>query len=51
VKEDEIGEACSMQERDENAYERLVEEKRPLRRPRCKCDVREIGWEVVDWFI
>jgi hypothetical protein len=41
-----------------NAYRILVgkpEGKRPLVRPRCRCvdnikiDIREIGWENVDW--
>jgi hypothetical protein len=41
-----------------NAYRILVgvpEGKRPLRRPRCRCmdnikmDLREIGWDGMDW--
>jgi hypothetical protein len=38
-----------------NAYRKLVGKKRPLRRPRrrwvdnIKMDLREIGWDGVDW--
>jgi hypothetical protein len=43
-----------------NVYEILVQKtegKRPLRRPRCRwkdnirMDLREIGWDDVDWMI
>jgi hypothetical protein len=58
IEEDEMGGACSTDARDENAYNILVgkpEEKRPLGRCRhrwednIRMDLREIGWEVVDW--
>jgi hypothetical protein len=47
-----------MHRRDEKCVQYLVgkpERRRPLRRPRCKwennirVDIRETGWEVVDW--
>jgi hypothetical protein len=56
--EDEMGRACSMNGETRNAYRILVgkaEGKRPLGRPRrkwvdnIKIDLREIGWDGVDW--
>jgi hypothetical protein len=58
VKEDEMGRACSTNGRKRNAYMILVgkpEGKRPLGRPRrrwvdnIKIDLREIGWDGMDW--
>jgi hypothetical protein len=58
VKEDEMGMACNMNGENRNAYRILVgntEGKRPLGRPRrrwvnnIKMDLREIGWECIDW--
>jgi hypothetical protein len=55
VKEDKMGSACSTKRK---AYKILVgkpEGKRPLGRPRhgwvdnIKMDLREIGWDGVDW--
>jgi hypothetical protein len=54
VKEDGIGRACSTNWAKRNAY-RILVGKRPLGRPRyrwadkIKVDLREIGWEGVDW--
>jgi hypothetical protein len=57
MKEDEMGDTCSMQEELRNAYKVLVgkrEGKRTLVGPRrkweniIKMDLREIGWEIVD---
>jgi hypothetical protein len=57
IKEDVMGRACSTNEK-RNAYRILVgkpEEKRPLGRPRrrwvdnIKMDLREIGWDGMDW--
>jgi hypothetical protein len=53
-----MGRACSTNEEKGNAYRILVgnkEGKRPLGRPRrrwvvnIKMDVREIGWDDMDW--
>jgi hypothetical protein len=53
-----MGGACSTNGEKRNAYRILVgklEGKRPLGRPRCrwadniKMDLREIGWDGVDW--
>jgi hypothetical protein len=53
-----MGRVCSTNGEKRNAYRILVgnpEGKRPLRRPRCrwvdniKIDLREIGWDDVDW--
>jgi len=53
-----MGEACSTDGRDGKYYEVLVgkpERKRPFGRPRrrweyiIRIDLREAGWEVVDW--
>jgi hypothetical protein len=58
IKEDEMGRACSTNGEKRNAYRILVgkpEGKRPLGRPRrrwvdnIKMDLREIGWDGVDW--
>jgi hypothetical protein len=58
VNEDEMGRACSTNGEKRNAYRILVgiaEEKRPLARPRrrwvdnIKMDLREIGWDGMDW--
>jgi hypothetical protein len=58
VKEDEMGGACSRYGEKRNAYRILVrklEGKRPLGRPRrrwvdnIKIDLREIGWDGMDW--
>jgi hypothetical protein len=58
VKEDGMGRACSMNGGKSNAYMILVgnpEGKRPLGRPRrrwvynIKMDLREIGWDGMDW--
>jgi hypothetical protein len=58
VKENEMGRACSTNVEQRNAYRILVgnpEGKRPLRRPRprwvdnIKMDLREIGWDGMDW--
>jgi hypothetical protein len=58
VKEDEMGRACSTNGESRNAYRILVgkpEGKRPLGRPRrmwvdnIKMDLREIGWDGMDW--
>jgi hypothetical protein len=58
VKEDEMGRACSTNGEKRNAYTILVgkpEGKSPLGRPRHMCvddikiDLREIGWDGVDW--
>jgi hypothetical protein len=58
VKKDEMGGACSTNGEKRNAYRILVgkpEGKRPLGRPRrrwvdnIKIDLREIGWDGVDW--
>jgi hypothetical protein len=58
VKEDEMGRACSKNGKKINAYRILVgkpEGKRPLGRPRrrwvdsIKIDLREIGWDGIDW--
>jgi hypothetical protein len=57
-REDEMGRACSTNGGKRNAYRILVgkpEGKRPLGRPRrrwvdnIKMDLREIGWDGVDW--
>jgi hypothetical protein len=56
--EDEMGTACSTNGEKRNAYRILVgmpEGKRPLGRPRrrwvdnIKMDLREIGWDGIDW--
>jgi hypothetical protein len=53
-----MGRACSTNGGEGNAYRILVEKlegKRPLARPRCrwveniKIDIREIGWNGMDW--
>jgi hypothetical protein len=53
-----MGRACSANGAKRNAYRILVGEpegKRPLGRPRCrwvnniKTDLREIGWDGMDW--
>jgi hypothetical protein len=53
-----MGRACSTNGEKKNAFRLSVgnpEGKRPLRRPRCrwvdniKMDVREIGWDGMDW--
>jgi hypothetical protein len=58
VKEDEMGRACSTNGEKMNAYRILVvkpEGKRPQGRPRLrwvdsiKIDLREIGWDGLDW--
>jgi hypothetical protein len=58
VKEDEMGRACSTNGEKRNAYSMLVgnpEGKRPLGRPRrrwvdnIKIDLRETGWDGMDW--
>jgi hypothetical protein len=58
VKEDEIGRACNTTGEKRNAYRILVgkpEGKSPLGRPRrrrvynIKLDLREIGWDSMDW--
>jgi hypothetical protein len=58
VKEDEMGRECSTNGENRNAYRILVgkpEGKRPLGRPRRRwvdnitMDLREIGWDGVDW--
>jgi hypothetical protein len=58
VKEDKMGRAWSTNGEKRNAYRTLVENpegKRPLRRPRrrwvdnIKIDLREIGWDGMDW--
>jgi hypothetical protein len=58
VKQDEMGRACSTNGKKRYAYRILVrktEEKRPLGRLRCrwvdniKMDLREIGWDDMDW--
>jgi hypothetical protein len=57
-KEDEVCRACSTNGEKRNAYRMLVgkpEGKRPLGRPRhrwvdnIKMDLREIGWDGMDW--
>jgi hypothetical protein len=58
LKKDEMGGACSTNGGKKNVYGILVgkpEGKRPLGRPRrrwvdnIKMDLREIGWDGVDW--
>jgi hypothetical protein len=58
VKEDELGRTCSTNGGKRNAYRILVgnpEGKRPLERPRhkwvdnIKMDLREIGWDGMEW--
>jgi hypothetical protein len=58
VKEDEVGRVCSTSGAKRNPYKILVgkpEAKRPLARPRrrwvdnIKMDLREIGWDGMDW--
>jgi hypothetical protein len=58
VKEDEMGMACSTNGEKRNAFKILVgkpEGKRSLRRPRRRwvdniiIELREIGWDGVDW--
>jgi hypothetical protein len=58
VKEDEMGRECSTNGEKRNAYGILVgklERKRPLGTPRhrwvdnIEIDLREIGWDDVDW--
>jgi hypothetical protein len=58
MKEDNMGRACSTNVTKRNSYRILVgkpEGKRPLGRPRrrwmdnIKMDIREIGWDGVDW--
>jgi hypothetical protein len=58
VKEDEMGRACSTNGGDDECYRKLVgkpEGKRQLGRPRrrwvgnIKMDLREIGWDGMDW--
>jgi hypothetical protein len=53
-----MGRACSTNGEKRNSYRLMVgkpEGKRPLRRPRCrwvdniKMNLREIGWDNVDW--
>jgi hypothetical protein len=53
-----MGGACSTNGEKRNAYTIVVgkpDGKRPLGRPRCRCvdkvkiDLREIGWDGVDW--
>jgi hypothetical protein len=53
-----MGGACSTNGAKRNAYRLLVgkpEGERPLGRPSCRCvdnikmDLREIGWDSVDW--
>jgi hypothetical protein len=53
-----MGKACSTNGEKRNAYRILVgkpEGTRPLGRPRCrwvdniKMDLREIGWDCMDW--
>jgi hypothetical protein len=53
-----MGRACSKNEGKRNAYRIFVEKpegKGPLRRPRrrwvnnIKIDLREIGWDSMDW--
>jgi hypothetical protein len=53
-----MGRACSTKGEKRNAYMILVgkpEGKRPLGRPKCrwvdniKIDLREIGWDGMDW--
>jgi hypothetical protein len=57
-KEDEMGRACSTNGETRDAYRILMGEpegKRPLGRPRrrwvddIKMDIREIGWDGMDW--
>jgi hypothetical protein len=54
VKEDEMGRACSTKGEKRNAC-RILVGKRPLGRPRhrwvdnIKIDLREIGWDCMDW--
>jgi hypothetical protein len=58
VKKDKMGRACSTNGEKRNAYRLLVgkpDGKRPLGRPRrklvgnIKMDLREIGWDGMDW--
>jgi hypothetical protein len=58
LKEDEMGRECSTNGEKRNAYRTLVgkpEGKRPLGRPKLrwvdiiKMDLREIGWDGMDW--
>jgi hypothetical protein len=58
IKEDETGRACSTNGEKRNDYRILVgkpEGKRPLGRPRrkwvdnIKMDLREVGWDGIDW--
>jgi hypothetical protein len=58
VREDETDRACSMRREKSNAYVVLVgkqEGKRPLGRPKrkwednIKVDLREMGWNDIDW--
>jgi hypothetical protein len=53
-----MGRACNTNGEKKNARRILVgkpEGKRPLERPRCRCvdniqmDLREIGWDSIDW--
>jgi hypothetical protein len=57
-KEDEMDRACSTNGEKRNTFRILVgkpEGKRPVGRPRCrwvgniKIDLREIGWDGMDW--
>jgi hypothetical protein len=58
TREDEMGRVCSTNEQKRNAYRILVatpKGKSPLGRPRrrwvytIKMDIREIGWDGMDW--
>jgi hypothetical protein len=60
INSDEMGSECSMCGRDENCIQSLVrkpEGRSPLRTARCRqednirMDLREIGWEGVDWIL
>jgi hypothetical protein len=57
-RKNEMGRTCSTNKAEKNAYRILIgkpEGKRPVRRPRrrwvdnIKMDLREIGWDGMDW--